>query len=91
MCILRRKIGCGILEIIHPDDLNLVKWQNENILKAEDTDVLEFSYRIKEKNGGYLTLSRIEKIFKRNKDVAVVQRIGLAQLKNIEHIKEVIE
>ncbi len=86
-----QSLKSGIFEIIHPDDLDLVKNQNKAILKAKDSDVLEFSYRMKTKGGNYLTLTSIEKIFKRNEDGKVIQRIGIAQLKTTEDIKEVIE
>lgn len=67
-----------IYDAIHPEDLTKVVDEYLRLLVAKDEDVFEIDYRIKHKNGNYIWLRSINKIFKRNSngDVQLILGIG---------------
>ena len=81
----------GLFDIIHPDDVDFVKQQNNHVLKASDDDIITFTYRIKDKNGNFQTMTNIEKVFKRNEDGLVVQRLGLSKPVKERNMKQIVE
>ncbi len=64
--------------LIHPDDLpGVIKFQKE-ILAAKDEDVLEIEYRMRHRNGKWVTLHSYERVFLRNPNGSVKQKVGVA-------------
>jgi PAS domain S-box-containing protein len=64
--------------LIHPDDLDEVIAFQSKILTAKDQDVLEVEYRMKHRNGNWVELHSFERVFVRNTDNSVKQKIGAA-------------
>ena len=73
-----QEIG-DIYHIIHPDDWEGVRQKNQELMQAQDEDIIELEYRMKAADGQYVWLSSTEKVFHRNSAGAVTQAIGIAQ------------
>jgi len=66
------------INLIHPDDLQKVFDYQSKILTASDTDTLEIEYRMKHQNKKWVYLHSIERVFLRNENGSVKQKIGVS-------------
>lgn len=64
--------------LIHPDDLATVIAFQSKILAAQDQDVLEIEYRMRQSNGAWRWFHSYERPFLRNPAGALKQKIGFA-------------
>jgi len=73
------KMGDNLFQLlIHPDDLqNVIDFQAV-VQSATDEDILGIEYRMKHQNGGWINLYSDERVFLRNSDGTVKQKIGVA-------------
>ena len=75
-----QKFKDGLLdELIHPEDLSLLKEHFKNCLLLEKDKYLEVEYRIKDTNGGWHWLHDKNAIFSRGSDGEPKQILGIAQ------------
>ncbi|RUT78403.1 PAS domain-containing protein [Ancylomarina longa] len=74
-----RKMGDHLFpKLIHPEDLQEVLDFQNQILHASDEDTLEIDYRMRHKNGNWIYLHSRERVFQRNKNGAVIRKVGIA-------------
>ena len=72
-------MGASILtDLVHPDDFTEVVAIHSKISSALDEDCFDIEYRVKHKDGTWRYLHSNERIFLRNKDGSVKQKIGIA-------------
>ncbi len=64
-------------QIIHPEDLEKLISQHQNILNASDGDILEIEYRVKHSDNEYRWFYDRQTIFSRQKDGNVKQYLGV--------------
>jgi PAS domain S-box-containing protein len=67
----------AINQLIHPDDIDLLKTKSQQIKEAKDGEIITYKYRIKTKDGNYKWLRNTESVFKRNNTGEVKQLIGI--------------
>jgi len=73
------EMGENVLaNIIHPNDMQDVFDLHKKFISAKDEDMLTIEYRIKHRNGKWVHLQSTERIFLRNADGSVKQKIGIA-------------
>ena len=65
-------------QLVHPDDLNHFKENQNELEKAADQEIISYKYRIRSSNGDYIWLRSFESVFKRNENGSVRQKIGIA-------------
>ena len=73
--------ACGdtvMFHIIHPEDLEKIISQQQQVLAAADGDILEVEYRAKHSNGEYRWVYDRQTIFSRQEDGTVKQYLGVA-------------
>ncbi|MCF8338249.1 MAG: PAS domain S-box protein [Bacteroidales bacterium] len=74
-----RGMGGEILtQLVHPEDLSSLMVHQEEVKKASDDTILEITYRMKHRNGGWLTFHGFERPFQRDVYGTVTQKIGVA-------------
>ena len=67
-----------MFQIVHPEDIKKIIYQQKKILAAADGDILEIEYRVKDSNSNYRWLYDRQTIFHRKKDGNVKQYLGVA-------------
>ncbi|MEB3219923.1 MAG: PAS domain S-box protein [Nostocales cyanobacterium 94392] len=67
-----------MFQIIHPEDLDKMIFQQKLVIAAADGDILEIEYRIKDSNGDYHWLFDRQTVFCRKIDGSVKQFLGVA-------------
>ena len=67
-----------MFHIIHPEDLEKIISQQQQVLAAADGDILEVEYRAKHSNGEYRWVYDRQTIFSRQEDGTVKQYLGVA-------------
>ena len=67
-----------ILEIIHPEDLKKMVFQQQKILAAADGDILEIEYRLKDSDEEWHWFYDRQIVFNRKEDGTVKQLLGVA-------------
>jgi len=78
-------------DAIYPDDVQRVFEHNMATYKLPDDEMLEVQYRMIHKNGSYVWLRSVDKVFKRNEDGSASLILGIAEdiskRKNAEQVK----
>ena len=64
--------------LIHPDDLIPVIEFQQQVTAASDEEVLEIEYRMRHADGSWRTLRSYERVFLRNADGSLKQKVGVA-------------
>ena len=77
------------LLIVHPDDRTRVCEMIDKLKVAQDGDVVEHEYRVKNAQGTWTPVLARETVFKRNSKNEVTQLIGIAV--DITHLKQVTQ
>ena len=67
-----------MLEITHPEDLEVILSQQQKILAAGDGDILEFEYRLKDSDEEWHWFYDRQMVFNRKEDGSVKQLLGVA-------------
>ncbi len=65
-------------KMLHPDDLKKINEHHMDFSKADDTDILEVDYRIKDAEGEWRWIRSRDVVFSRNDDGRVEQILGVA-------------
>jgi PAS domain S-box-containing protein len=72
-------MGENVLSLlVHPEDFPLVEELHSNICKTPDDAIHSIEYRIKHKNGSWRHMQSDERVFRRNNEGTVTQKIGFA-------------
>ncbi len=71
--------GDRLLKLIHPDDMERITAQRQQITAMEDSDVLEMDYRMKTADGSWHWFNVREVIFSRASQHEPQQVLGIAQ------------
>ncbi|MCC5639695.1 PAS domain S-box protein [Nostoc sp. CHAB 5844] len=67
-----------IPNIIHPDDLATIRHNQQKLLAANDGDIVEFEFRVRQANGQWRWLYNRETPFNRTADGKVKQMLGVS-------------
>ncbi len=67
-----------VSQLIHPDDVELIKNNQKDFQLAKDGEIQSIKYRIKDKQGKYRWMRTYESVFKRNESGRPWQVIGIA-------------
>ncbi|MBU7582850.1 MAG: PAS domain S-box protein [Nostoc sp. TH1S01] len=74
-----QQMGANLIpNIMHPDDIATIRKTHEKILTANDGDIFEFEFRVKQINGEWRWLYSRETPFNRNADGKVKQILGVS-------------
>ncbi|MCT7979277.1 PAS domain S-box protein [Laspinema olomoucense] len=81
------KLGNNLLpSLIHPDDLDKIPEHFQNLSQAQEGDIVELEYRLRNIHGEWRTVLARETIFARTEDGTVKQLLGTAT--DITKLKE---
>lgn len=81
-------MGSSFLQdLMHPDDLARLPQQREQINRSQDSEIVEFEYRMRQANGEWCWLYSRDAVFSRDAENRVQQIIGTAQ--DITHLKQI--
>jgi len=67
-----------IPNIIHPDDLEIIRENQQRLIAANDGDIVEFEFRVRQANGQWRWLYSRETPFNRTPDGQVKQMLGVS-------------
>jgi PAS domain S-box-containing protein len=74
-----QKMGENLIPtIIHPDDLESIRHNHQKLLVANDGEIVEFEYRVRQANGQWRWLYSRETPFHRNANGKVKQILGVS-------------
>ncbi|HIK05273.1 MAG TPA: PAS domain S-box protein [Trichormus sp. M33_DOE_039] len=75
---LQQMRGDILSHLLHPEDEKKIAHYHQQFLTANDGDIVEFEYRVKDKNGEWCWLYSRETPFNRNADGRVKQILGVS-------------
>ncbi len=68
-----------VWEIVHPDDINMVKDATQRLIEDQTNEIFECSFRVKKNDGAYTWVKTIDWVSKRNEKGEVEEIIGSVQ------------
>jgi PAS domain S-box-containing protein len=76
----------NILELLHPDNISVLRERREKILKAADSEIIEDEFRALDKNGNWRWVNSRVKVYKRTETGEPVEIVGT--LRDVSKQKE---